>query len=341
MNMTSHQPEIDITALIDDELESTLVVSDFLTRFHKHIAVSIFDDNDDGDDAECKTAAAESAFRTVAPDQFSRTSGGPKEPDIESIFHKDNIVISPQDVLSAIAYKHDVERYRLLASLVETVQQPGFYDSDDLKRKNHDEDLDKLLEEEAQHVWRRMQSRIDEGRMSSDQDVSKLLEAAEVMMAKEISTDLLLNKVNAINVDKGMVPCCSTLLGVPSGNYLSIVLPECRYDAEPLKDEVPTANDEPTLPVPANSLTWKELLRLSTMVSKVQDEDDRSAVYKSVLTHTQMSGDFIPSSDKPTNIYNKDKHFSEEKLLLTTASELRGTDIVALWLQDNMERQKF
>lgn len=336
MNANSRKPEIDISALTDDKLESTLAVSEILTRFHKQIAVNISDDEDGDADLEANDeindASDHEGLNAILPD-------GKKD----VLVNEGDVVISPQDVLSAIDYRHDNERYNLLSSVISTVKSSEFYPLKDLKRDNHDKDLDKLLEEEAQGIWRRMQNRIGQGRMNTDVDVNNLLEVMEVRMSKNISTEMLFDHSNEKR-SSGMQASASTVLGVPSGNYLSTILPQCLFDAEKFEDipiDVSSSDgkdakcNQPTLPVPANSFTWKELLRISTMISKVPEEA-RDAIYTSALTNSILSGtDFKDKDPKRPNIYipYKDKVSGEDKLLLSRMSELRGTDLVALWVR--------
>ena len=325
-----------MSVLNDEQLESILALSDFLTRYHSQFATFPPDANGETDDDDDTTD------QTNGLNKDSSDINSTSQED-QSSHNRDRVVISPQDVLSAIDYRHDVERYNVLAVLIRTVQQPNYHGSGNSNWNSmQNQDLDKLLQEENKRLWLRMQSRVEEGRMSTDQDVIGVIETLEVKVAKEISTHLLLDAINKNPVDSSgegegrcAIPSCSTLLGMPSGNYLSTVLPKCLYNEKERGSGNEGHNNEqiPTLAVPANVLTWKELLRLSEMVSKVDDED-REAIYSSHLTYTHMTRmDLRGNGGKQINLYSKERLSGDDKMLLSTHSELRGTDLVALWVR--------
>jgi|AntRauTorckE5430_2_1112549.scaffolds.fasta_scaffold00240_11 hypothetical protein len=342
MSVFQRQSEIDISGLNDKELESTLNLSEFLTRYHAHFNALLpetSDINDHGDDQEKNNADS---------------SQGEPSKNTSSQCDK-RVVISPQDLLSAVDYRHDLERYNLLASLIRTVQQPDYQVNDsmddsmndsmnDHERGRNSQNLDKLRQEEQTRLCLRMQSRVGEGRMSTDQDVLGIIEALEVKVTKEISTELLLDTISKDTHHAGStsdgenqsasIPSCSTLLGMPSGNYFASILPECLFDLEKSQHDENNDQSFATLAVPANALTWKELLRLSEMVSKVKDED-RDAIYSSHLTYTHMARLDLRHHVKGSkiNLYSKDRLSGDEKMLLSINSELRGTDLVALWIR--------
>jgi len=342
MNVPQRQPEIDMSALNDEQLESTLALSDFLTRYHSQFATfprpDVNDDADDADDADQTRDLNKdvSDMNSTSQEEQSKKKSSPCNSHAR-------VVISPQDVLSAIDYRHDVERYNVLAVIIRTVQQPNYHGRGNSNwNGKQNQDLDKLLQEENARLWLRMQTRVEEGRMSTDQDVLGIIETLEVKVAKEISTHLLLDSMDKHPVGSSgsgggdrAIPSCSTLLGMPSGNYLTTVLPKCLYDEEERGSGNEGRNNQqfPTLAVPANALTWKELLRLSEMVSKVDDED-REAIYSSHLTYTNMTKmDLRQNAGKQINLYSKERLSGDDKMLLSTHSELRGTDLVALWVR--------
>lgn len=328
-----------ISSLKDDDLESTLAVSEFFTRFHKQILVAFSNDEVVSAKNQCDLASDQAIDVDMDGNTTSSTTGTSTKNEGEG-----DVVVSPNDVLSAFEYRYDMERYRLISSVMEIMTNSEFYPNADVNKKNSALEPSPLLEEEARRIWRRMQNRIGKGRLSTDRDVTNLIEVMEVRVAKEISTEMLLNSSN-LDYSSGVQPSASVILGVPSGNYISKLFPKCIFKAENLKKDLnkesllksseAVAKYYPTLCVPANSLTWRELLRISTMISKVP-KDKRWAVFSSPLTNAILNGAIINEQDeKRPNIYipSKDRIHGEDKLLLSEGSVLRGTDLAALWVR--------
>jgi len=308
---------IGLSELKDEDLESTLVISEFLTRFYPHFRRG--DDEVIHDGNETITGEVEAQG-------------------------KGKVIISPLDIISAIKYRNDVERYRNFSSIIKDLKKPGFYGSSK-KDRDQDKKLDEFLAKEGNKVWKRMQERITQGRMSADEDVIDVLTMLEVRLAKAISNDTLLNKVSEKDKSSNHYhPSCSTLLGIPSGNYFSSILPQCIYDATTLEKEEEALEQignvserMGTLAVPANSLTWKELLRISKVVGSLPTKEALQSCKKSTLTQTVMihTDGFDPKSSKPNLMSSRKEsnNQSSDTMLLMPNSKMRGTDLVALWVR--------
>jgi hypothetical protein len=374
-------------------------------------------------------------------------------------------VVSPLDVLSAMEYKQDLERYKVASSLFHSVTRSccpvdsGVFrnsdhisgdDGDDKNRKvkntcgDHDSlhnHLRQWMEYERDRMWTKMQNRITtSGRMSTDEDVDSLITALQVKLAKDMSTQLLLkpsngaksiiqrsttgnhddtdgasasgdgddvlggynakskNKRNHLVVN---LPCSSTLLNMPTENYLSTFLPPRRFacvhrdgtndeedseieDSEEDNDDEDVDDDDDDndddgqsqalssssqssslssavgskpypssgikhrqkqakLGIPANFLTSRELLRISSMMAKVPIQD-LEAVHSSPLTysvttgfdykhHVHKGGKKRQSHVRPNVFYAKERSNAEDKLLIGVSSTIRGTDLMALWVR--------
>jgi hypothetical protein len=416
----------DILSHLDDRnLEATLVLSDFLTKFHSFCDLSAGRDkvqggggDDDVDDDYSNDNETKKTKRETNGKKFRTAS---------------RIVISPLDILSAMEYRQDLERYKVASTLYHNC-----HESCENKNKAQEEqgsrynDIDKLLQDssrqwmeyEKDRLWTRMQNRItttSSGRMSTDEDVDSLITALKVKLSKEMSTQLLLkpsihvksmvqqsdlgdvgeddkdvggigddekNWYNKSKRNSSVVhlPCSSTLLNMPTENYLSTFLPSKQFvcvhpndgimgeekeyhdndvdddddgDDDDNKDSQsetislasssssshvgPKPTVKATLAIPANYLTSQELLRISSMISKVPIQD-LEAVHSSPLTYSIMTGfDYKHYIDKDrrkhTNqtrsnlLYTKEKSNAEDKLLIGVNSTIRGTDLLALWIR--------
>jgi len=441
----------DILSNLDSRhLEATLVLSDFLTKFHSYCGLS-------RGRSKCNI--------------FQKSQGGSTR----------GVVVSPLDILSVMEYRQDLERYKVASALYYSFcdNPPPSLDKDDKDSNvgdNHDDDIDVNAADSLQNLsrqwmlherdclWIRMQNRIfsTKGRMSTDQDVDSLISALEVKLAKEMSSQLLLQSLSSKNkkkktlssttlmvhdsvtdnvdmddIDKHVVvddddddddddmdndnvkskskkkvlfyhlPCSSTLLNMPTENYLSTLLPPKRFaclrddgtrsdehdeeeeeeeeeddeygsqeedqdgqssssssssssslasSSSPMSSAVGTTRQssykmkqkqmpiQATHAIPVNYLTSRELLRISSMISKLPITD-LEALHSSPLTYSVVTGldykHYIEqdkgnrqSNARLSVFYTKDKgNAGEDKLLIGVSSTLRGTDLLALWIR--------
>ena len=344
----------DLSSLSDNDLEAVVNLSDFLTRFHSLLPTT---DEEFQDEQEQESAAEENVeekSNCMEVDGEYNSSNGDNGKPIQD---KREVIISPHDIISALEYRKDVNRYKLLATVIKTVEKyyqdnnscskDGNYNIDEEKKdqgqvEGAKSSLLKHLDEFYEQLWIRMQNRIDNHRLSTDQDVEKLLESLQVRIAKDISTKLLLDtekKSHDHSVTNKMLPTSSSLLGIPSGNYFALVLSlnELGINHDDKSELEKSDFMFPCLGVEANALTWKELFRISNMVAAV-NENDRSHIYTSALNYTVMSKIFMQKSkmksmEKPS-IYVKDFRLgNEEKMMMSRFSSFRGTDLVALWVR--------
>ncbi|GFH58987.1 hypothetical protein CTEN210_15463 [Chaetoceros tenuissimus] len=345
----------DLSSLSEEELEAVVNLSDFLTRFHSLLLPPT--DEEFQEEQEQETVAEENVegnSSRMQDDGECNTSNG----DIgKHIQETRKVIVSPHDIISALEYRKDVNRYELLATVIKTVEK-NYQDNDSCSKDEHNNigeekkdqgqvegakpSLSKYLEEFYEQLWIRMQNRIGDHRLSTDQDVEKLMESLQVRIAKDMSTKLLLDtekKSHDHSVTNKMLPTSSSLLGIPSGNYFASILPLDLFGINhDDKSEVEKSEFMfPCLGVEANALTWKELFRISNMVSAV-NESDRSHIYTSALNYTVLSKVFMQKSkmksmEKPS-IYVKDFRLSgEDKMMMSRFSSFKGTDLVALWVR--------
>jgi hypothetical protein len=203
-----------LSNLNSEDLEVTMVLSDFLTKFHSYCGIKgeecHLDGNGADNDGGNKDITDEKSGLHLKELKSSH-GDHEKQNSVKSLLSSLTVIISPLDVLSALEYRQDLKRYRISSSLYhaatmiaeqrETLKEGNVKEGKRIQRQDCEETIQQHLtrrwaQDERKRLWMRMQDRIIPGRMSTDQDVSYLMTALQIKLAKQISTQLLLKIVN-------------------------------------------------------------------------------------------------------------------------------------------------
>jgi hypothetical protein len=298
--MMGNDKLIDLTDLPSQDLDALLMLADFFTRFHAEFAT----------------------------DHENREN---LNTDVHRKRKLGRVVISPQDVLSAIIYRRDVQQYHMFSSQVEYIKQSDHHTSSKYVQIMNRQ-FEEAKEQLANEIWKRKQNRIGKGRMSKDEDISILLSTFEVWATKAIAEEKLLHKPTTHGSAS-----CSAVLSIPCGDYFAAILPKCKYSAKKMLHASLTMQDpnefdknyKGKLGVTPNSLTYKEFLRLSFMISSLDDNGAHTALSTSSMTKSVINPLRAYDPNHPTSIYSRKETPQQEHQKF----RMRGVDLVALWIR--------
>ena len=216
--------------------------------------------------------------------------------------------ISPEDVYSAMQYRSDTNSCRNIRSIAKACGMIS------------DSELQGILDQNYQEILWSKQQRVKGNRISTDEDVDKVIKLFELWSTKLIANKMLVNNQSSSHGnEKAIRSPCSTLLNLPGGNHINSILLKQNENEIGEGTESASLDNIWALPLPANTLTCKEFLRISNILATFGSKEEIYQASLSPLTFPSKS--LITGNDlNKTDLYGIElKH--------------EVSDLIALWVR--------